>query len=1182
MSNKILLVKPPFFSPWTPPLGIAILKSFLERHGYSVKCFDYNADAVLWGTHHKYFSALQQLENVSINDGYSKLWWILNAHMLAHVNGADYAACSKLLETIIPMYHIKFDHKVIDSLIPVVDTFFNRLRELTDEIDLSEYSLIGTSSYTTSLAASLFILGRVKEKDPRVKTVMGGGLFADDLALGSDNLITLLEEYPSIDHVIVGEGESLLLRLIQGEFADKRVISIVEGKKTLDMKEVPVPDFSDFDLGNYYHLTIEGARSCPFQCQFCSETVQWGEYRKKPADLFAEQVIELARRHSNNTYFMGDSLMNPYIAGFADELLKKEARVLYDGYMRADKPVSYRDKVRVWARSGLFRVRLGLESASPRILEKMDKMTTPDTISKALKSLANAGIRTTTYWIVGFPGETEEDFQETLDFIRANHRFIYELEAHPYEYYPYGQIGSRLYKCTSLYPDEITRIIKFKMWEIIDGKPTRKERFERLSRISNLSAELGLPNIYTMAGRYEAEERWQLLHPLTAEVYEGTKLRRPTARPSQQAISSFASRLEQLSNAGSATDHAALCSHVTVAKRLSETTLAQALEKLVEYNEILQVGLGNGNHVDAPQPDGPTLKVYDAQGQGEEQASDFREQVRVELARQVKPERGASVRLALINTGENSCELLLLAHPAIADGRGVVLLLEDLFRLYKQLSHGVEISLRPLPESYPEAAQDRRPLPRSGNGSRTAHEANGFRAVDVSLGADLKKSLFPTTVSESKSKPSEVFVAALLKTLAKTGRANSFDIDLAFDYRNAEPDLSYAAGAMTSIRQLPFRLNGNGLTSCVQQLRQFLTSAPGGISHAAEAGKQDHQGHKNRALVNLEYLVQEAWLGDEWTMRGFIIDHGEPRDGYCLEITPVQAGDDIKVNVSSRDCAGAGEFVEALRNNLAAEVESVLDYCDAYSTAKKYWVNLFSKDVPKLGMLSEEDVSAAAGDRRRSISWSVSKSDLDKIKPAYDAGEAAVILSAYGVALSGLGGGEDIAVLAFVNGKNGPRAVPVRLHLAWNATLHKWVEEVARDLSWAYEQSAGMLDLMAQKPPDTDPGAVPVFDAALIFNGPSGDGWDDLDKLLAGCEPVKESISLILGANRTQDDFNIQFAYRAGRFGERVAEELASHVRLIMEEIAENPATQLKDITFDKAVVSQQAAEKLAEDLFSF
>lgn len=525
--GKVLLIKPPYFTPWTPPLGIAILKTFLEQNGYSAKCLDYNIDSELWGMHHKYFSTIQTLEDVSVNDGYSKLWWILNAHMLAYTNGANAADCAAALEAIIPKYGIGYSQEVINALIPLVEKFFARLDDLLSRIDLSNYTVVGTSAYTTSLAASLFILKKVKQEHPAIKTVMGGGVFADDLALGSDNLTTLVEEYPYVDHAVLGEGEMLFLKLLDGDLAHKRVISLgdLQGA-SLEMRDVPTPNFTDLDLNNYYHLTIEGARSCPFQCSFCSETIQWGQYRKKPIKVFVDQVVELVERHNSNAFFMGDSLMNPYIQDFARELIDRKTKIFYDGYMRADKPVTNRDRTKFWARSGLFRVRLGIESASARVLGAMDKMTTPKVISDVLKSLGSAGIRTTTYWIVGFPGETEDDFQETLDFIEEHHRYIYELEAHPYYYYPYGQIGSRLYQCHSLYPEEVTNVTKFKVWEIVGADPPREVRYERLRRLSKLASGLGLPNIYTMAERYQAEDRWHSLYPLAADIYGGAERRR--------------------------------------------------------------------------------------------------------------------------------------------------------------------------------------------------------------------------------------------------------------------------------------------------------------------------------------------------------------------------------------------------------------------------------------------------------------------------------------------------------------------------------------------------------------------------------------------------------------------------------------------------------------------------------
>ena len=125
--------------------------------------------------------------------------------MLAYVNGAGAAACAKVLETIIPIYGIKHDGGIAAGLLPIIERYFRRLDELIDQTGLSDFTVVGTSSYTTSLASSLFILKKVKKEYPGITTVMGGGVFNDDLALGSDNLDTLIAEYSCVDHIILGD-----------------------------------------------------------------------------------------------------------------------------------------------------------------------------------------------------------------------------------------------------------------------------------------------------------------------------------------------------------------------------------------------------------------------------------------------------------------------------------------------------------------------------------------------------------------------------------------------------------------------------------------------------------------------------------------------------------------------------------------------------------------------------------------------------------------------------------------------------------------------------------------------------------------------------------------------------------------------------------------------------------------
>ncbi len=69
--------------------------------------------------------------------------------------------------------------------------------------------------------------------------------------------------------------------------------------------------------------------------------------------------------------------------------------------------------------SGCIEVLLGLESADPRILANMNKKASPELYAEVVKQLLTAGIDVSCYFIFGFPGETAETVQRTLDFIRS-------------------------------------------------------------------------------------------------------------------------------------------------------------------------------------------------------------------------------------------------------------------------------------------------------------------------------------------------------------------------------------------------------------------------------------------------------------------------------------------------------------------------------------------------------------------------------------------------------------------------------------------------------------------------------------------------------------------------------------------------------------------------------------------
>ena len=330
--------------------------------------------------------------------------------------------------------------------------------------------------------------------------------------------------------MIVGEGELLFLKLLRGELpSSQKVYTIgdLQGE-TVDLSSVDEPDFSDFEVKNYPHLADYASRSCPFGCSFCSETLQWGKFRKKSMRQVVDELSRLSKTYNRQLFLMSDSLLNPVVTDLSEELIKRGASIYWDGYFRVDRLSGEMDRSLLWRRGGFYRARLGVESGSPKILELMDKRITVDQIKAAVSSLAHAGIKTTTYWLIGHPGETEEDFQMTLDLIEDLKEDIYEAWANVFWYYPYGQVksGDLREKSSPLYPANARDMLIIET-RVVAGEPNREQMQNRMFRFLEHCRKIGVPNLYSLKDFNAADKRWEKLHknaapPLVSFMDGGT------------------------------------------------------------------------------------------------------------------------------------------------------------------------------------------------------------------------------------------------------------------------------------------------------------------------------------------------------------------------------------------------------------------------------------------------------------------------------------------------------------------------------------------------------------------------------------------------------------------------------------------------------------------------------------
>ncbi|MFW9875472.1 MAG: B12-binding domain-containing radical SAM protein [Candidatus Thorarchaeota archaeon] len=523
MFNKTLFLGlMPFWSPLSPPLGISVLKSYLEKKGIHVHIYDFNTEDELWEMGNKYFNIIMGAipDNNQMNF-YMIGYDVFSNHLTIYIHKKNNDNYYQLIKTLIwKNYYVEIGDNIMRELDRIISEFYSVLNSsLLRIFENGDPDIFGLSVYSTSLGPSLHAFKIIKQKYPHIKTIMGGGIFADHLSFDSPNFSKFLERTESyIDTIIIGEGEILLEKYLLEDFEEnKRVYSLkdIDGEN-LDLNSITAPNFNGLNLSAYSQMAIYATRSCPFQCGFCSETVQWGKFRKKKGTQIAEEIAHIKKNHGGKLFMFGDSLLNPVITEFSHNLIESGINVFGDGYLRISPDLCEGDHVEIWRKAGLYRVRLGIESGSQHVLDLMNKNITVEQIKKAISALAKFGIKTTTYWVIGFPGETEDDFSQTIELLKEIKDDIYEADWHPFYFFPKGQVSSEIwtekYGIELLYPEEFSDMILTQTW-ILKTNPAREEIYARLNRFGEACKKLNIPNPYSMMDIYQADKRWKKLHP---------------------------------------------------------------------------------------------------------------------------------------------------------------------------------------------------------------------------------------------------------------------------------------------------------------------------------------------------------------------------------------------------------------------------------------------------------------------------------------------------------------------------------------------------------------------------------------------------------------------------------------------------------------------------------------------
>ena len=517
--HNVLLLLLPYWTPLIPPQGISRIKTYLQSRGYSVKTADANLDEAFRNLYDLYFDTLRGFlppdrQGNFYNIG-NDVW---REHMMAHINYRDETEYIELVKILVyKIFYTPIDDRRVRRLNAVLDTFYVRLETwvlgLLEEVTPG---LLGISVFRDTLPASLFAFRLTRERYPRIKTVMGGGIFSIQLTPGSPNMDFFMEKTKgTIDHIVIGEGEKNLLALLRDEVPHDRRLLTKEDIPGQPLGFVPVDtwDYSDFDYRHYRFLAAQGSGSCPNKCSFCNVAKFYGDFREKDPKQTVGEMIRLYEKYGLQLFHMLDALLNPIITDMSNEFINSGTALYWDGYLRVDDASCDPGNAYRWRRGGFYRARIGVETGSQRILDLMGKTITIDQIKKTISNLAQYGIKTTAYIVIGHPGETGADFQQTMDLVEELKDDIWEAECNPFTYFYTGQSGNDRWadRRILLYPESAKEMLLYQTW-IVDGQPTREEMYRRVNRFVRHCTKLGISTPWTLYNVDKSDARWKKLH----------------------------------------------------------------------------------------------------------------------------------------------------------------------------------------------------------------------------------------------------------------------------------------------------------------------------------------------------------------------------------------------------------------------------------------------------------------------------------------------------------------------------------------------------------------------------------------------------------------------------------------------------------------------------------------------
>jgi anaerobic magnesium-protoporphyrin IX monomethyl ester cyclase len=292
--------------------------------------------------------------------------------------------------------------------------------------------------------------------------------------LGGPEPANYADEYfaAGADLIVGGEGEYALERLLAtrmnpAEWAsipgiifrapDGSAFNTGPARLVPNLDAQPWPDRERVDIPRYlqawreHHgtgsVSLITARGCPYHCNWCSHSVYGKTHRRRSPKSVADEVAWIKQRYQPDMLWLADDVftIHPgWIFEYAAEIMRRNLTIPFECITRADR---LNPRIaEALARLGCFRVWIGSESGSQRILDAMQRGVKVEQVREAVSLCKQNGIQTGMFLMWGYEGEEISDIEATVDHVKqCRPDVFFTTVSYPIKGTPYfDKVASRL------------------------------------------------------------------------------------------------------------------------------------------------------------------------------------------------------------------------------------------------------------------------------------------------------------------------------------------------------------------------------------------------------------------------------------------------------------------------------------------------------------------------------------------------------------------------------------------------------------------------------------------------------------------------------------------------------------------------------------------------------------------